>query len=298
MTWSLSLVLMTSCTSPSNDGNYDGSPPANNIAKTEDWIPSQAKSVLWVGAHPDDEVYVAPILAELCKDKKMDCHLLVMTDGGKGNCNLAEGCSPSVAEVRNTEMQMAAQYFNATLEKPNFEDSPAGTPDGVLEAWNQQVGGGTKLTDSLTNYVAKIKPDIVLTFDPRHGSSCHLDHRAIGRLVMATVLKVKGNLDSVFFPQAVWTTGVHSPTQIWAGNEVVIPSDKNVFFVDAVNFWNALIDIFKIHKSQFQNQHVDAFQLSPNANRTSPLLKASNTDMADPLYQNLCPVNDARWPGR
>lgn len=290
---------VASCTRDSGSSNTTTN--QNQYTRYDEWIPSQAKTVLWVGAHPDDEIYVAPVLAELCKNRKMTCHLLVMTDGGKGKCNLAGGCLPTVAAVRDIEMKNSAQYYNAVLAKPNFEDSPAGSPDGVLSEWNDSMGGGNKLIDFMSNYIKAVNPDIVLTFDPRHGSSCHLDHRAIGRLVLAGVLNAKGNLNSVFFPQAVWVAGKYSESQVWAGNEVVIAKDPKVFTVDSVDTWQALIDTLTIHASQFptaKNEYLDAFHYAPAATRISPLLHASETDMADPLYQNLCPFNDDRWPGR
>lgn len=295
----LSALTLVACNFSSQPSKNSG--PENNLSNAYDWVPANTKTVLWVGAHPDDEIYVAPILAELCKDRKLNCHLLVMTDGGKGHCILEGGCAPSVAEVRDKEMKLAAEYYGAKLEKPNFEDSPAGSPEGVLSAWNDSIGGGNKLLDGITAYVSQVNPDLVLTFDPRHGSSCHLDHRAVGRLVMAAVLNVKGSLNSIFFPQAYWATGNFSPVQAWAGNAVIIPKDGNVFLVDALATWSALMENMTIHASQFspqKNDYIDAFHYAANSYRMSPLLNAAKTDMADPLYQNLCPDNDARWPGQ
>ena len=51
-----------------------------------------ARSVLWVGAHPDDEVLLAPVLAKLCLLERLDCHLLVLTRGEAGICLLPGGC--------------------------------------------------------------------------------------------------------------------------------------------------------------------------------------------------------------
>lgn len=290
-------VLAISFTNCSQSSDSAGAQPG----KEGTFLLPQAKNVLWVGAHPDDEVYVAPILAKLCLKQGAQCTLLVVTDGGKGNCLLPGGCSPSVAVVRAQEMKNSAAYFKATLEMSNLEDSPAGSPDGVIEAWNASIGGGTKLLDAATGFIKNLNPDLILTFDPRHGSSCHLDHRAVGRLVLAAVLQAGLPLSSVYMPQSYWKTGLSSPTQAWAGNAKIIPTDNLLRVFSASEVWSSIVDILSIHKSQFspkENDFIDAFSRSPEEYKIVPLLNAQETQMADPRYQNLCPVNDARWPGQ
>lgn len=291
-------IMTVGCMKSSTDTKPLGNSETSNQYQ---WLPEGASRILWVGAHPDDEVYVAPLLAELCLKRNMSCTLLVMTDGGKGNCLLAEGCLPSVAQVRAEEMRQTAVYFKATLETPNFEDSPASTPDDVLISWNNSIGGGNKLLTSLTDFIKKVNPDVILTFDPRHGSSCHLDHRAVGRLVLDATLAAGKTLQSVYFPQAYWESGLVNPTQAWAGNAVIIPTDDAVFKIDSINNWSAFIDNLSIHKSQFRttkNEYIDAFGHAPLNKRIVPLLRASDTVMSDSRYQNLCPKNDAQWPGQ
>lgn len=241
------------------------------------------------------------MLKELCVEKKLACHLLVLTDGGKGHCLLEGGCQPTTAAVRDLEMKNSASYFKATLEKSNLEDSPAGSPEGVLSAWNDSIGGGESLMNALVNYLKKVNPDLIFTFDPRHGSSCHLDHRAVGLLVTEAVNRVKGNLNSLFYPQAYWEAGIASSTQVWVANDVIIGKDSKVFLADSSQFWSAIVDVLKIHPSQFslqKNDYADAFSYAPSNKKVSPLLNAMNLSMTDPLYQNLCPFNDKYWPGQ
>ena len=52
-------------------------------------------SVMWIAAHPDDEVLVAPLLARWCGDGHARCSLLVATRGEAGACRLPGGCRPA-----------------------------------------------------------------------------------------------------------------------------------------------------------------------------------------------------------
>jgi len=259
----------------------------------------QAGGVLWVGAHPDDELYVAPILADLCIKKGMQCNLLVLTDGGKGNCHKPEGCHPSVAAVRSIEMQNSANSFNyATLTMPNLEDSPAGSPDGVLESWNNSLGGGNRLLEGLVNYLKNLKPDVILTFDPRHGSSCHLDHRAVGSLVLGAATRAGIPLSSIYFPQALWVNGLTSEGKIWTGSRAIIQNDSSVKNLDASSLWLSIARTLAIHTSQFPTNVVESFILTPKQFQIQPILNAQDMNLSDSRYFDLCPQNDRYWPGQ
>ncbi len=136
------------------------------------------RSVLWVGAHPDDEVLVAPVLAKVCLLERLDCHFLVLTRGEAGVCLRAEGCLPDLATVRSQEMQQAAALFGAGLTLWTLPDG------GHLPGWNAASGGHEALIQRLTDFLRDRAPDLILTFDPRHGATCHGDHRAAAEIVL------------------------------------------------------------------------------------------------------------------
>ncbi|HEX9942939.1 MAG TPA: PIG-L family deacetylase [Thermoanaerobaculia bacterium] len=140
-------------------------------------------SVLWIGAHPDDEVLAAPLLARLCLDERLRCSFLVLTRGEQGPCFLPGGCRPDLAAVRSAEMARAARLFNAQLTLWDLPDGGA-APDGSAGAWAAAAGTHEALLASLREFIAGTGPDLVLTFDARHGSTCHPDHRAVGNLVV------------------------------------------------------------------------------------------------------------------
>jgi LmbE family N-acetylglucosaminyl deacetylase len=138
-------------------------------------------SVLWIAAHPDDEVLAAPLLSRLCLDEKLRCYFLVFTRGEKGDCFLPGGCR-DLGAIRAAEMARAAQLFHAGLTLWSLPDSGA-APDGSAGSWDAAAGSHAALLASLQGVITRTRADLVLTFDPRHGTSCHPDHRAVGGLV-------------------------------------------------------------------------------------------------------------------
>ena len=140
-------------------------------------------SVVWLGAHPDDELYVAPWLAQLCIEEQASCRFLVMTHGEAGGCKLAQGCLPDLETVRQAELTASAMLFGAGVQLWDFGDGTSGTPDGVAANWGNSVGGVDALVSMVANELEGV--DRVVTFDPRHGDSCHADHRAAGAVAIA-----------------------------------------------------------------------------------------------------------------
>ena len=76
------------------------------------------KSILYVGAHPDDEWGVSPLLAEACIDGGAKCHFVVASEAHSYGCLLTikladpEKCS----KIRRKEMLRSAKLFGAKAE--------------------------------------------------------------------------------------------------------------------------------------------------------------------------------------
>lgn len=139
--------------------------------------------LLFVGAHPDDEVIAAPLLGELCHTGTA-CTLLVATLGEAGTCRLPQGCGGDLGAVRRHEMQTAAGVLGAALVQWTLPDVSAAGPAGVLARWADTAGGEERLRDDLAAVLSRRAPQAVITFDPRHGSTGHPAHRALGALVL------------------------------------------------------------------------------------------------------------------
>jgi LmbE family N-acetylglucosaminyl deacetylase len=138
---------------------------------------------MWIGAHPDDEAIAAPLLARWCRDSRARCSFLVATRGEKGPCLLPAGCLPDLATVRSAEAAASAELFGADLILLSLADG------GGAEAppWAPGTPRGADLAATLAAFIRAEAPEIVLTFDPRHGATCHPDHRAVGDLALEAV---------------------------------------------------------------------------------------------------------------
>jgi LmbE family N-acetylglucosaminyl deacetylase len=82
--------------------------------------------ILWIGAHPDDEAFVAPLLGRSCAEKEESCSLLVMTRGEEGGN----------AAIRSAEMQRAADFLGAHLTLWTFSD----VGNEVDAVWSAEAG--------------------------------------------------------------------------------------------------------------------------------------------------------------
>ena len=162
-------------------------------------------SILYVGAHPDDEWGVSPLLAEACIDGGAKCHFVVASEAKSYGCLLTikladpEKCS----KIRRKEMLRSAKLFCAKAEFYGWADlfyafNNAGL-DRTLKEWADQVGGRDALVDRFEKTLREQGPQIVFTLDPRHGSTCHSSHRATALLLVEAV----GNLSPPDRPQ-VW----------------------------------------------------------------------------------------------
>lgn len=219
-------------------------------------------SILWVAAHPDDEVLLAPVLSRLCVDEGLRCSFLVLTRGEHGECLLPGGCKPDLATVRTAEMTRAAKLYRAQLTFLSLEDG-AGQADGSAPAWDASAGGHAALVSSLASFIAASKADLVLTFDPRHGSTCHADHRAAGGLVVESMAQVHPSPALYFLETRVDISS--SPFSIRFSPAA--PAAAGVFAFDATATWQTLLQDMLVQPSQFDAPWLRAVKNAPSQQR-------------------------------
>lgn len=226
---------------------------------------AQAESLLWVAAHPDDEVIVAPLLASVCIERGARCTLMVLTRGENSVCLLPEGCSPTLAAVRSAEAARSSEWFRADMVLLGLPDSGGGA-EGDGAAWIHAMGGRERLIRTIASYIAAADAEAVLTFDPRHGTTCHGDHRAAGQLVLDAL----GRLDTpppLYFVETRITIHPAGPALMFAP---AWPLATHASF-DAtqhlptlgISGWDALIATMQIHRSQFDEAWLDAARTVP-----------------------------------
>lgn len=240
-------------------------------------------SVVWLGAHPDDELYVAPWLAQLCIEEHAKCRFLVMTHGEAGGCKLAQGCLPDLETVRQAELTASAALFGAEVLLWDYGDGTSGTMDGVAANWGSTVGGADALVALVASELQGAER--VVTFDPRHGDSCHADHRAAGAVAIAAAEQAGLSPSQVTLVASRLVT------------EPAVPDDASLWSFDAsvplsetgLPAWQMLVDVLSTHSSQFSSDEVASIEaVSPMLQRTW-LLNLSDAQVGDSRYEDLCP---------
>lgn len=230
-----------------------------------------AGSVLWVAAHPDDEVLLAPALAKLCRVEQLACHFLVLTRGEAGVCLRPEGCLPDLATVRSQEMQQAAGLFGAALTLWTLPDG------GGRAGWEAAAGGRPALLARLESFLRELEPDLILTFDPRHGATCHGDHQAAGELLLEARARLNPLPAAFLLETRVEVAAAsafvrYSPAAGARAGTFGYPATPDVGGVPGT--WSFSISAARLHRSQFSAATLRALGRLPGVERVVYLAPA------------------------
>lgn len=136
-------------------------------------------SLLWVAAHPDDDIIPGAIFARACRGLGNPCLLLVVTYGEGGTCYWPP-CDPDLGTVRLAEMEEVARGYGAELEIHSFTNHPdSSTPMEEIRAKWESEGD---LTGVIAQAVRRFRPNLVLSLDSSHGFYGHTEHRMAAEL--------------------------------------------------------------------------------------------------------------------
>jgi len=205
--------------------------------------------ILWIGAHPDDELFVAPWLARLRTTAGAKLGFLVATRGEQGDCRVSPPRHRDVGSVREAEMRDAAALFDADLAFLGWRDGVASEPRDVLHAWAESAGGRKQLRDQLRAAIDRFSPDWIVTFDRRHGCSWHADHRAMGILVQSLALPIPVTL---------------AQSRITFSEPLRIdPGVPNAEALNVSDTWDVLLHDLASHPSQFSAETIELFRNVP-----------------------------------
>lgn len=132
----------------------------------EEWT---GKTILLIGAHPDDDSYSMGTLGMLNANGN-EVHIVILTTGNVGTQDPKLGMM-DLAKIRKQEEQAAL----ATMGIPLDHYINLGYDDGMLEYEDTK-----EVVAKLVRLIRKIKPDVLFSFDPGKGSvRWHkADHRA------------------------------------------------------------------------------------------------------------------------
>lgn len=199
-----------------------------------------ARTILVITAHPDDEVLLAPLLANRCVRGGVSCSILVMTTGN----------AAGLGEVRAGEMARAASVLNLRLTQWAYSD----VLSDVGAVWAAEAGDRAALVRRIGDVIAAEDPDMILTLDSRHGSTCHPAHREVGRLVLETGAK------NVFF--------LETAARFMGGGFALSSAAPALASVYAANEdWQYVVQLAEIHATQFTAEQVESLRTLPAVQR-------------------------------
>jgi LmbE family N-acetylglucosaminyl deacetylase len=214
------------------------------------------RSVLWIAAHPDDEAVAAPLLAKWCLDEGARCGFLVMTRGEAGPCLSPSGCLPDVASTRSAEAAAASELFRADSILFRYPDG-----GGVLPPLWTASRDEPSLVDRIAAQIEAFGPELILTFDPRHGTTCHPDHRETGRLVLEAVELV--NEKPAVHLLETQVTFASGGAQFGTAMPDALRFDATQLLASGVEAWTAVVWDMERHPSQFAPDFIDAIRNAP-----------------------------------
>jgi LmbE family N-acetylglucosaminyl deacetylase len=203
-----------------------------------DEIDFEGKTVLVVGAHPDDNDFGAGATVAKAARQNAEVLYLIATTGQRGSSD--ETMTPErLSDTRKKEQNNAASVLGA--REVHFLDYV----DGELIA-------DLRLKEQVVKYIRRYRPDIVFTMDPSFfyfknlGFVNHSDHRAIGEATLDACYPLARDLLS--FPEHVKIgLNPHKVKELLLHS--FVPENAN-FYVDVTDTFDIKIKALSLHKSQ------------------------------------------------
>lgn len=147
---------------------------------------NQKKTLLAVLAHPDDETFGMGGSLALYSSQGVDVHLVCATKGEEGDVSsdFMQGFN-SIAERRESELMCAAEKLGlASVNFLGYRDSGMVGTDANKNPECLCATPIEEVTENIVKYIRKIRPQVVITFDPT-GGYFHPDHIAISKAAVA-----------------------------------------------------------------------------------------------------------------
>lgn len=160
---------------------------------------------VFIGAHPDDEALVGPLLAFAADHSRAS--LLCVTAGHSGWNFLPTDTTRTLAQVRSAELEKACAILGITCRGLGYANGmskahPEGlavhddevtsdlrwktsaefseTPEEVIARWTAEKGDPLPV---VRKFLSEAAPGIAITFEPDQGYTGHNEHRAVSLLV-------------------------------------------------------------------------------------------------------------------
>jgi LmbE family N-acetylglucosaminyl deacetylase len=207
----------------------------------EQW---EGKTILLIGAHPDDDTYSMGTLAML-HEHGNQIYIAMLTTGNVGTQDPDLGMV-DLALIRKQEEQAAL----ATMGIPLDRYMNLGYDDGMLEYENKK-----EVVSRLVRLIRTIKPDVLFAFDPGKGSQRwhKADHRAASYLAADAA---RAAMWPLLFQGQITVEGLEAHTV----EEYVLydsaDEDKNVW-VDISGYLETKVEAMSTYVSQWSSGWYD-----------------------------------------
>lgn len=268
------------------------------------------KRILHVAAHPDDEGLFAPMMAEACRFNGATCHLVVAMDARNWGClrTLKLRDFDKCAAMRRMETAASAANLNATheffgWEEGNYNWNDAGVRS-TIAALEQAHGGRDTLVARFRQTLDAFRPDVVLGFDPRHGTTCHPHHRATVLLALEAI----AGLPEARRPVVLFDSDVAPPAPVPEHLQAIVDGygfvrwpddatpvtwyDANVALPDGRTGYDYFVDALRLNATQFPDVATGKLTPAPPAEyRRVPIVRLEDIDPHQPgLCEALPPI--------
>jgi len=153
-------------------------------------------ALVFVYAHPDDEVTVGPLLPHYAK-RGMEVYLVCVTSGQQGDMNTDIPAGDELGAAREAELTAAAMQYG--INPPRFLRFQDGELDALSDAQIDDLR--TQLRDIFEEAGAQI----VITFGP-DGMTGHADHIAVGAITTELVAEMQAEANNERAPEKLYHT--------------------------------------------------------------------------------------------
>lgn len=262
------------------------------------------KRVLLVSAHPDDEGLFAPLLAEVCRFNGATCHLVVAAEANSPGCIIPlklhdlEMCS----SMRRYETAASAANLNASHEFYGWRDvllpwNDAGL-DRNIDEWARDVGSRARLVQRISKTLEEFKPDFLLGFDPRHGTTCHPNHRAIVLLALEALKQLSTEQRPAVWLVSDFAVPMTAPPNLapiidgfgivrWPNDNVATTwYDSNFRLPNGRTTWDYLVDTLRLNSTQFPD--IATGKLTPSPSPEHRRVPFVSLTAIDPTQRGMC----------
>lgn len=206
--------------------------PSTADPSSTPWDQTVTRRVLIVIAHPDDAEFTSGGTIAQWAGQGWDIRYVVCTDGSKGKRDRGTP-GATLAAKRQKEQIDAARLLG--VKEVFFLVHPDGhlVPDDDLRA-------------ELTLLIRRLRPHILLTWDPWRHYQIHSDHRATGEAALNAVMAAEN--PSFYTEQLSCNLQAHRVEEVW-----LFGADAPDQWVDITSTFQQKLAAIRKHVSQVEN---------------------------------------------